>query len=70
MGFPNRRHRILIWLYGEAAVDQAGRAVLGYPGAWITDRGEALKIQPYLIENRHHKPNAPEKERKMTWLKQ
>jgi hypothetical protein len=67
MAFPNRRHRILVWLYGEAAVDRAGREVLGYPGTWITDRQEALSIQPYLID---HKPNALEKERKKTWLKQ
>ena len=35
-------------LHGIDSVDQAGIEALGYPGAWITDRGEAETVRNYL----------------------
>ena len=38
----------ILTLYGEAVVNEAGIAVLGYPGMWITENKEARKIREYL----------------------
>lgn len=45
--------------YGEAAVNEAGIAVLKYPGLWITTFGETKMIKAYL---HNHYPGAQEKQ--------
>jgi hypothetical protein len=40
----------LILTYGEQAVFEAGDAFLGYPGTWITDRDEAMKLEIFMNE--------------------
>ena len=35
-------------LHGIEAVEPAGIEALGFPGTWITDRGEAEKLRNYL----------------------
>jgi len=35
-------------LYGEKAVDNAGKDVLGYPGLWATHPFEGKKIYEHL----------------------
>jgi hypothetical protein len=38
----------IIARHGERLVDDAGRAALGYPGTWATDRHEIYAIKKYL----------------------
>jgi len=37
----------ILTLYGEA-VNEAGIAILGYPGMWITENKEARKVREFL----------------------
>ncbi len=39
-----------VFLYGEDAVKQAGIALFGYPGTWITKVSEVKKLKTFLAE--------------------
>ncbi len=44
----NTNMRYALLLFGETSVDDAGIAVLGYPGLWTTHTFEGDKIREYL----------------------
>lgn len=47
--FPRAKLAVqLAAVHGEAAVQAAGIAALGYPGAWATDIGEARAIEEWF----------------------
>ena len=45
----------LILQYGEQVIFDTGLKILGFPGTLITHRGEAVKIENYLLLNKEIK---------------
>ncbi|MFA5408754.1 MAG: hypothetical protein WC343_08310 [Bacilli bacterium] len=42
------------FIFGSDAINAAGIAALGYPGAWITDGDEARTMQSWLLHNQRN----------------